>query len=350
MATLTTPLPIASALKAQSKRKAKPLPAPSSLIKRTAQLIDSHLTIICPITGLLVPNDLPAYPGVVLEHHHPMVHNALSILDLDEAYTSSLSPEQMAALFLASLSSLGKLELIDTSLLVRMRLQVALTKGQFIIAFRFINEALRATRKHYPPLALDKDVTEDTINDYFHKCIGIENFVVNTEILTVTKTAPSFLSSSNQGKRLDKACYEAWLEVAPYMPTTFKTKAAPFIKTLATALNEQLVERIVIAVLEKSGAGDLNNEEIAGESVVAAWEFQHAVKEARREANKLGLHRDYLDDDLGLDDSYSPAPSTKEPVEINALDNLAMPEPAPSAEPKPLGKFAALIAARKAAQ
>lgn len=349
-------------LKGQTK-KANRLPYADAAIKHTVQALTKELTFLCPVTGLVVPVGLPAFPGMVLESYHPIAHNGLSMLDLHPAYLDSLPKPALCAVFLAAMHALKKIEFIDgcSALLVNTAMQAALTKHQLLKSLAFINEGIRTTRKGYPPIRLNASLSEDTFNDYFNACVTLENYVLPTEEAAPRVVAPSFLSSSSQAKQLDKACYEAWLEVAPYLPKTTVAKAAPYIKSLASTPAASIGERLVARVIEytcaeeyfRTNSGHLiaengslektleSNREYA--AALAAYEFRACVATKREEARALGLHRDIFEADLGLTTDYDPpAPIASEAVDWDS------PSPAPIAAVEKKMSFSERVAARKA--
>lgn len=263
-----------------------------------------QLIIVCPVTGLIVENGFPPFPGAVGFCLHPIVENALGVLALGQSYRETLTNKQAIGLALACLHKVGKLTLKDTSLLVISRLETTLTGGQVFTLLDFIAKKFIKPTRHYPAIELDRYSDEYTLDAYFKKCVAIENYWGsidwrNEQLKEQAKLAeaPIFLSGKAESKRLNRDCYEAWLEVAPHLPATTKAAAKPYIKTLASNANEALVGKLVATVLSKAGAEE---ELLEGtEAVLAAHEFKEIVAKARAEASKMGLYAE-LDDLLSL--------------------------------------------------
>lgn len=341
---------------AKKATKDAPLSAKTALVvKRTLTEHNQSLAIVCPVSGLVVPSGLPPFLGMVLDCYHPMVFNALAILDLPN-YCESLTSEHKAALFLASMHALGKIELVDSALVVVKALETTLEAGQLLILLNFVDTAVRRTTRHYPKLTLDRNVSETKLLAYMTLCVEVENYAGDAAWFAaetnakkhepVVKAAPAFLSSINQGKRLDKACYEAWLEAAQHIPKATVLKAAPFCKILASCQDSRTIGRLVDAVMNYclDQAGELGGEEAA----VAAVDFKEAVEANRKTASNLGLHRDELTLDLGLE-PLEPLESL-EPLEAEA--HVEEKEEAKEAKEEPKeaaqSSFALRLAAYKA--
>lgn len=269
--------------------------------------VASSLTFACPITGLLIPNSLPAFPGLVLEAYHPLVHNSLTILKMPEVY-KDWQELDLAALVLGSLSACNMLSFApfenssqpDHALVVVRAMATQLSKGQLFTFLEFLLSTILPSSKGFPAIELHRGrTTEGYLSSYINKCVEIENhsgWAESTSISSGAVKAPKFLSSAGQGKALNNSCYEAWLEVAPFLPATTKEKAKPFIKELATIHNGLIVERLVNAVLERTGY-DASLADLS-EGAVAAYFFKEAVATARQKAYSLGLHFSAADLDL----------------------------------------------------
>lgn len=291
----------------------------------------------------MVPTALPPFPGVVFEAHHPIAHNGLSMLALDPAYLDSLPKPALCAVFLAAMHKLKKVELQGSALLINTAMQAALSKKQLLTALDFINSAILRTRRGYPPIKLSASLSEDTFNDYFNACVTLENWNPEpTDSPSVDIRSPAFLSSTSQSKALDKTCYEAWLEVAPFLPKDTVAKAQPFIKSLASTPGDGLINRLVSRVIEYTEAEayfKTNNGHLIGESplektlesnreyaaALAAYEFRAAVTANRVTAQGLGLHRSLFDEaPLDLTKDYDLPKEEANPYKaLEALDTLS---------------------------
>lgn len=269
----------------------------ASISSDFAQAITHQLTTICPITGLVVVNDFPPYPGAVVAAKHPIVDEALALLLLPPEYLESLSNLQAAGLALATLHKLNKVVLKDTSLIIVRRLEATCTGGQLLVLLKYIRDKFLKPSRCYPKLELSRDLDQYTIDSYIKLCTKIENYWGSLEWQQADKKeveAPAFLIDSVDSKRLNKACYEAWLEVATFLPTSLKEKAKPYIKQLASITNSGLVEKLVASVVAQANK-DYDLIEQDAEACLAAMEFKAAVEKARKQAEGLGLYRDILD-------------------------------------------------------
>lgn len=269
----------------------------ASIASDFANAIDHQLTTICPITGLVVVNDFPPYPGAVIAAKHPIVDEALNLLLLPTEYLEALTNLQAAGLVLATLHKLNKIVLKDSSLIVARRLEATCTGGQLLVLLKYIRDKFLNPSRCYPKLELSRDLDQYTIDSYIKLCTKIENYWGSLEWQQANKKeveAPAFLIDSVDSKRLNKACYEAWLEVAAYLPASLKEKAKPYIKQLASITNSQLVEKLVASVVAQANK-DYDLIEQDAEACLAAMEFKAAVEKARKQAEGLGLYRDILD-------------------------------------------------------
>lgn len=301
-------------LKGSKPSRGDRLPFTKDAVTHTVKALTKELTFLCPITGLVVPTGLPAFPGIVFEAYHPIAHNGLSMLSLAPAYLENLPKPTLCAIFLSAMATLKKVELDGSALLINTAMQAALTKKQLLTSLEFIESAILRTKKGYPPIRLSAGLNEDTFNDYFNACVTLENWTpLPSDSPSVSIKSPAFLSSTTQAKALDKACYEAWLEVATYLPKATVEKAAPYVKTLASTPADGIINRLVAKVIEYTDADEYfrtkdgqivleggiertleTNREYA--AAMAAYEFRDTVTGNRRTAAGLGLHRDLFDD------------------------------------------------------
>ena len=278
----------------QPAKKDSALVAIKKAATKLAYQVEGSLGIICPVTGLFTPTSLPPINGLVMEAYNPICFNALALLALP-SYATNLEPEYKAALILATLHKLDKLILKASSVAVNLALCTRITNKQLDIFVTFIQEQMLATNRHYPRLALDGTATDQILLAYMATCVMVENTVYDSQLSTVAKV-PAFLSSSTQGKALNTNCYEAWLELAPFVPASTKEKAKPFIKQLATYADSALINRLVSAAITYVNP----NEELVFEGQLELSEFCLAVEASRKKAEALGLHKGLLDDEEPL--------------------------------------------------
>lgn len=254
------------------------------------------LTIVCPITGLIVPNDLPPFPGAVGAAYHPMAMNALSILQLPEDYWLSLSPLQSSALILGALNSIEKITLKATSLIVVRAIEARLTGGQILSFLRFIRDKMLTTKRCYPKLTLDGSLDEITFSRYISLCASVEKvYTILEEVPTPKATAEATfeLAPNSQMKKYDKEAYEAWLEVAQFLPKDFISKAKPYIKQLISYTTEATIQKLLDAAGTRLISDDLESD-----ATVAYSELLSTVSKLRKRANDSGLYAAMLEAEL----------------------------------------------------
>lgn len=254
------------------------------VVSKVIATMGSFLAIICPITGLLLTTDLPPRMGLYLNATHPIaiLENTLGILK-DKDYREALSKELKAGLILAVAFNSKVLDLTVPSLLARMAIETRLNVNQLNSFLTFMADYMITTTKAYPALEIGKGLSETTFLDYMNACASVEFYEapIPVEIPSTRK----FLSSTIQGKDLDKDCYEEWLLAAPFLTSDFKAKAAPFLRTIATNPSST-VDRMIGAV----AANALKLAE--NESAEVVW-FIETATEARKKAKNLGMHTDF---------------------------------------------------------
>lgn len=303
----------ASPINTKPVRKDPILPAVKAAATRIIEA-----TSLCPVTGLasVVP-DLPPFPGMVIEAHHPIAFNALAILAL-HSYRDKLEKHVKAGLILASLHALDKLELKASAVVVNTAIVARLSNLQINQFLDFIQDSILTTRRCYPRLKLDGQTSEHTVLAYMTTCTDVENTTYGLEALEKVAKVPAFLSSSTQGKALNDEAYEAWLELAPHLPASTKGRAKPVIKQLATFADDSLVERLTSAC-----AGYIGDDNSDG--MVALSELNHVLKKVRTKAKALGLHRSALDE-LDAEPLLPPASTSPVVAQPSATTSLSFAE------------------------
>lgn len=310
----------------------------NEVVRSTVDSMTKEMAAICPITGLLVPNGLPPMMGTFLVAKHALAYpeNALAIIKNKE-YWSTMDKSQKVGLILAVMNAKRHLSLGAESLVIRLAIEARLNNAQVQTFLEFIQDHVLTTKRGYPTFHLDKRLSQYTFLDYINQCAHIEAFVLEPNEPVVTVKIPQFLSSDNQGKKLDKECYEEWLAAAEFLPKEFCDRAKPFIRTLATNPNTT-VDKMLTAV---EGAALKRNDEVPPE---VFW-FIETTVEARKKAKALGLH-------VSLDDIFS---GLETPMEAHAtssnsspsLDLSALDAPVVEEVEKKVSPFAARLAQLK---
>lgn len=317
---------------------------PTDTEKAVRQVVDSmtkELAVICPTTGLLVPNGLPPMLGSFLPAQHALAipENAKAIIK-DPNYYSQLDKGQKCGLILAALNAYRHLSLSCPAIVVRLAMETRLNNAQINSFLEFITDNVLTTTRGYPALILDRDLSQYTFLDYINQCAQIEMHQLEPGESAVVVKIPKFISGTNQGKSLDKECYEEWLEAAARLPKDFVAKAQPFVKTLATNPSS-IIDKMLTAV---EGAA-LKLVESIDQVPEVVW-FIDSTVEARKKAKALGLHSS-LDDieGLTLGTTSVVATTTSTSLALEALD-VPSPELAPATS-NSISPFAARMAALK---
>ncbi len=176
------------------------------------------------------------------------------------------------------------------------------------------------TKKYYPKIKLRAGhVSEKTFFSYMATCVDVENTRTITELNNKpSATVPKFLSSNARGKALDANCYEAWLELAPYLPKPLVTKAKPYIRTLATTLQAATVAKLL-------GACAANIQDGEDTGILELSEFTRTVEASRKTAEAMGLHRSELDDLLlpPVAETTAPVVEAIQPVQALSFSERA---------------------------
>lgn len=270
---------------------------PTALAVAFAEAASKELTTLCPISGLLVPNNFPAYIGALFTGTvHPVVAEAKNLVKLGDSYLTTLSNEQLSGLLLALLASYNKVDLDGPAFLVRARLETTCTGGQLLTFIKWFTKAIAITKRSQPKLALSQSSDEITFDSYMKQWVSIERFYsqVDIQLAEMAKSqtieAPAFLSNASQAKKLNKACYEAYKEASLHLPKPLVAKLKPFVTDLAITTNVARLERMLEAI---KGAVGFEEELLAGsEEVEAVADFLAVLETKRSEAKELGLDKD----------------------------------------------------------
>lgn len=300
------------------KRKDKPLPGVAEFSTRLVKDLEHAACCYCPTTGLLLPlSDMPPIPGgFMLTSYHPIVYNALAILD-NQSYWLALDKAYKAALILAGLAALNKLTLDAPAVVVRAALETRLETTQLNDMLGFLAGAMRTTKKHYPKAELGANLDDMVLQDYVNKCVDVENTRLVWDLEPQTAKAPSIASSKRKAKWLNEACYDAWLDLAAFLPADLKAKAKPFIKELATIPDGNLINKLVSACRGRVQPVGVDCGFIGELELIS---LEEAVASSRKEAAAIGLHRTALDDD-GLFDQPAPA---SQPASVSAAPTSSL--------------------------
>lgn len=319
-------------------KKDLPLAAIKAAATRLVADTDHGLGSICPVTGLFTPSALPSLPGMVMEAHHALCFNALALLS-HSSYCAALEPSLKAGLVLAAFNAVGKLELTGSAYTINQAMALTLTVAQLDTLLAFITDSLLTTSKHYPKLKLAAGrVDERTFLSYMAVCVDVENTRIIMEPTGQAKSVPKFLSSPAKGKALDADCYEAWLELAPFLPKALVAKAKPYIRTLATILDSTLVGKLVARCAAEIDEDGLVS--VADSGLLEYSEFARIVEESRKKAAALGLHRSELDD---LDLFSTPASGPTAPEQAEPTTTIAAAAPSLSFSERMALKKAGLL-------
>lgn len=311
------------------------------------------LGALCPVSGLFQPLGLVPLPGMVLDAMHPICFNALQILRHPAYWQGpATTPEFKVALSLAALNALGKLRLDGPAVVINLALRVATEPDALDTFLTFILERMLTTDKHYPSLALSSlprslnAVNDRSLHRYVALCVDVENTRALNELAGPQIKAPSLLSSVNKGKALNGTCHDAWLELAPFLPSGLVTKAKPFVKDLATSLHSTTIGKLLAACTTNIEECRGDNELLGkGSGELELSEFLIAVNKSRESARLMGLHRSALDDEpLGL----SPLTTIEELKAPPELATLATQSEPTTVANRPLS-FSEKLKARKAA-
>lgn len=322
----------------------KKLEAAQTVATRLTSLMAKQLTVICPLTGLLVSNDLPPAIGLYINSYHPIAlpENAKLILK-DREYWRTLNKENKAALILSVLNAYNHLSLEAPSIVIKGLIETNLNVNQLNGFLEFCADYMATTVNGWPILSLGRDLNEHTFLDYMNRCAFIEYQLADEGEKKLVEV-PKFVTSDKRGTVLDKECYEEWLEAAPHLPKEFVAKAAPFIRTIAT--NPSSTVDSMLAVV-KDKALMLSNE-VAPE---VDW-FLEAAHKNREVAKNLGLHKVFEDLELFDTPPTSTAPTTctsnMVEIDLSAIDEVV--EPVAVVVEKELTPFQRRMAALRSKQ
>lgn len=298
------------------KRKDKTLPGVADFATRLVNDLEHAACCYCPVTGLLLPlSDMPPIPGgFMLTSYHPIVYNALAILDHTRYYLA-LEKSMKAALILAGLAALNKLTLDAPAVVVRAALETRLETTQLNDMLGFLAGAMRTTKKHYPKAELGANLDDMVLQDYVNKCVDVENTRLAWDLEPQTAKAPTIASSKRKAKWLNEACHDAWLDLAAFLPADLKAKAKPYVKELATILDDRLVQKLVSACRGRIQPVGVDCGFVGELELIS---LEEAVASSRKEAAALGLHRSILDEDTLFDQPVKAAtqdsPATTAPT------------------------------------
>lgn len=320
--------------------KAKKLEAAQTVATRLTTAMKEELTVICPLTGLLVVNELPPALGLYINSYHPLAlpENARQIIK-NKDYWRALNKEQKAALILSVLNAYNHLSLEAPAIVVKGLIETNLNVNQLNGFLEFMQDYMTTTINGWPVISLGRDLNEHTFLDYMNRCAYIE-YNLADEDKKVVVDIPKFVSSDKRGIVLDKETYEEWLEAAQYLPKDFVAKANPFVRTLATNPSK-LVDSLLSVVESKALT---LAEEVAPEVV---W-FLEAAHKNREVAKNLGLHSTF--DDIELFDENKTEACAKSTAQVDAVSKEQAESKAYSEATKPLSPFAARLAALKSKQ
>lgn len=288
-----------------TKRKDwSPITKKAEAIGRQLELrTEAEATVICPISGLIVPSDLPPTDNAFLVCAHPIVFNALAIIDSNE-YVNKLSESQLAGLILAMLHTLGKGSISPKSsaFAVNVRMQALFKKEELLEFAAWVFDNLGRTNAYYPPIELSHETMhKGTFLEYTNWVANLStDFLASgVEERTIKPTTPS---TEVQIKRLDSAAYDEWLDMASKLtlPKSFVDKAKPYIKKLVSTTNEDLINKICskVEALAKDEAGTIGLVDSTEYLEIAAVGeiFTLEVMAMRKKADKLGYYKAQLDE------------------------------------------------------
>lgn len=281
----------------------------AALAAQQIEKMDKAATILCPVTGLPVENNLPATGSFYMVAMHPFAFNALAIMD-HPAFYSALSEREIAGLILASLHSMGKLAILPDSnaFSINMRLATLFSKAQLIEFYVWLNKNLRKGKRYYPALELSlSTLNADTFINYTLCLAQIQAYSASVDIAgskeEETKISALPAPTNVQVRRMDSNAYDEWLDLCSkdILPKTFKDKAKPYVKTLVSNLNEKLVNGLIekAVSIAKEIAEDAFNglSEEEGEVIVGAAElFGLEVRALRKKAEALGFYQKEMDE------------------------------------------------------
>lgn len=315
---------------AHQERKARftnpsPLVAQAKAVEaRFAAQVDAQATCLCPVSGLLVPNDLPSFGDdtYYLTSVHPIVYNAVDIIN-KPTYWAKFTPEQKAGLILAYMHTANRVRFEGGLNAWAANLALAgQVKVENLDAFLVFLQGDWSTSFHcYPSLVIDRRFSFQTLVDYQNTCFSLAFAEAPTPAkLPAMKTQ----STKIQLKHLDATAYEEWLEVASagFLPSSFKDKVKPYAKKLVSELNTRWIN----GFLSKLEA--LSDEDGSQDAIAAASLFTNELHLLRARADKLGYYKAAEAEwdegaTLGIQADYLPQPTA--PVE----------EPEPEAATKP---------------
>lgn len=311
------------------------LPAPATIAKAKVHTMEQYATIRCPITGLLLPNAMEPFVGMVLEAYHPIVHNAIKLLDMP-GYVKRLDKEHRIGLIFASLEAMRKLIFQGDALVLLGKAQCTLTDWQVNQVLEFISGQMRNTRKSYPKFRATMDLSDESFDEYIKLCNDVESYTgidpleeklaairkeeASERLARITTIIPA--SATRQAKNLNKDCSEAFTECKPFLSKTTIAAAKPILRELATLPNDALVGKFVAKVSEAASEyADFMVGPEGQDALAAAAQFAATVKENRAKALAAGLQKSELDE---LEDALDALPAAKEPpaTESSMLDDI----------------------------
>lgn len=288
--------------------------------------MDKAATILCPVTGLAVENNLPSTGSFYMVAMHPFAFNALSIME-HPAFYSALSEREIAGLILASLHSMGKLSISrdSSAFSINLRLASIFSKAQLIEFYVWLNRNLRKGKRYYPALELSlTSLNADTFINYTNSLATIQAYSAsmdiagskdNDEVTFAALPAPTNV----QVRRMDSSAHDEWLDLCSkdILPKAFRDKAKPYVKTLVSNLSDKLVNGLIekAVSIAKEAAESVGYEE--GLEVVGAAElFGLEVRALRKKAAALGYYAKEMDEWGNEESVIAPSPSVETKVEV----------------------------------